>query len=107
MASEAKASLELSRNSSEVSEETEQGIAYRGTQQLVEEAVNSLTPQQQKVYRLCHVDGLKYEEAARQLQIAPGTVHSHMKVALRVIRAHLDHAGAVVLVCSLMEQFRR
>jgi len=32
-------------------------------------------------------------------------VYSLMKVTLRVIRAHLDHAGAVVLVCSLMEQF--
>jgi DNA-directed RNA polymerase specialized sigma24 family protein len=57
--------------------------------------------------RLCNVDGLKYEEAARELAISLSTVHSHIKVALRGIRAHLDHAGAVVLVCSLMEQFLR
>lgn len=105
LANEAKASIEISNTITELSEETEQGIAYRGTQQLVDEAVNSLTPQQQRVYKLCHVDGLKYEEAASQLNISAGTVHSHMKVALKVIRTHLEHAGAVVLVAGLMEKF--
>ncbi len=90
-----------------MSDETQQGIAYRGTQRLVDAAVALLTPQQQRVYKLCHVDGLKYEEAAAQLNISAGTVHSHMKVALKVIRTHLEHAGAAVLVCSLMENFFR
>jgi RNA polymerase sigma-70 factor (ECF subfamily) len=53
------------------------------------------------------VDGLNYEEAATQLGISSGTVHTHMKQALKTIHLHLDHAGAVLLICSLMEQLRK
>jgi RNA polymerase sigma-70 factor (ECF subfamily) len=102
---EQKASLEIANTSTELSHETEEGIAFRGAQELIEQAVSKLSPQQQKVYRLCHVDGLKYEEAAAELNISPGTVHTHMKLALKAIRQHLDHAGAAMMVAALMEQF--
>jgi len=102
---EQKASLEIANTSTELSHETEEGIAFRGAQELIEQAVSKLSPQQQTVYRICHVDGLKYEEAAAELNISPGTVHTHMKLALKAIRQHLDHAGAAMMVAALMEQF--
>jgi len=105
LAQESRITGELSRRNSEYSHETEEGIAYRSTQAVLDEAIMRLSPQQQKVYRLCHVEGLKYEEAASQLNISPGTVHTHMKLALKAIRLHLDKAGGVVLVCALIKEF--
>ena len=105
LASETRIHHEISRGSTEFSLETEQHIAYRATQELLDQAIGKLTPQQQKVYRLCHIDGLKYEEAAGQLNISPGTVHSHMKQALKLIRSHLEHAGAAMLVATLIERY--
>lgn len=107
LAQEQRATLEISRTSTELSNETEEGIAYRGAQELVEQAIAKLSPQQQRVYRLCHIDGLKYEEAAAELNISPGTVHTHMKLALKAIRQHLDHAGAAMIIAVLMEQFQK
>jgi RNA polymerase sigma-70 factor (family 1) len=105
LAQESRISLEISNQNTEYSHETEEGIVYRDTKELVEQAILTLTPQQQKVYRPCHIDGLKYEEATAELNISPGTVHTHMKLALKAIRQHLDHAGAAVIVAVLMEQF--
>lgn len=73
----------------ESSEETEERVLLREVRRLLEEGIDLLPPQQQKVYQLCHQEGLKYEEAARQLDIAPGTVQSHMKHALRFLRDYL------------------
>ena len=73
----------------ESSEETEERLLLREVRRLLEKGIDLLPPQQQKVYQLCHQEGLKYEEAARELDIAPGTVQSHMKHALRFLRNYL------------------
>src|SRR5690606_22376433 len=62
---------------------------WKETRQLLEDGLDLLPPQQQRVYRLCHQQGLKYEEVACLLDIAPGTVQSHMKLALRFLRNYL------------------
>jgi len=105
LAQESRITGELSRQNTEYSHETEDRISYRSTQAVLDEAIGKLSPQQQKVYRLCHVEGLKYEEAASQLNISPGTVHTHMKLALKAIRMHLDKAGGVILVLSLIDRY--
>jgi RNA polymerase sigma-70 factor (ECF subfamily) len=40
------------------------------------------------VYRLCHEQGLKYEEAAAQMQLSPQTINAYMSDALKKIREH-------------------
>lgn len=80
--------------------ETEELLKYRDLQQLVEEAIGKLPAQQRKVYTLCHVDGLTYEEAAAQLELSKLTVQTHMKQALKNIRSYLTAATdtAILLI---------
>lgn len=52
----------------------------------VERVIAGMPEQRRKVYTLSREEGLSYSEIAERLGISPGTVHSHMKVALREIR---------------------
>lgn len=63
-------------------------IDYRETVVLLNDAIQQLTEQQRRVYELCHQQGLKYDDAAKELNISADTVHYHMKLALRTIREH-------------------
>jgi len=83
---------------------TEQALNYHETGRMIAQAVETLSPQQRKVYQLCHEQGLKYEEAARELGLSAGTVHAHMKVALGNIRKYLKNMDAMLLVILLMNK---
>jgi len=52
-------------------------------------AINNLPLQQRRVLELCQIQGLKYQEAARLLNISQLTVKTHMQQALRSIRLQL------------------
>jgi len=78
--------------------QTEEEIQFRDTSRLIASAVQKLSPQQRKVYQLCHEQGLKYEEAAREMGVSPGTIHSHMKQALKNIRIYLEQAHLLLLI---------
>ncbi|EDM36264.1 RNA polymerase ECF-type sigma factor [Pedobacter sp. BAL39] len=73
----------------EIEDSTLQLLDYKETLRVVSQAVDLLSPQQKMAYQLCHQQGMKYDEAAAQMGISPGTVHVHMKHALSKIREHL------------------
>lgn len=81
---------------------TEEAIAFGETNRLVNEAIELLPPQQEAVFRLCHLEGKKYEEAAAHLALSKLTVKTHMQLALRFIRKYLkSHTEiALVLLCT-------
>ncbi|MDR2281755.1 MAG: RNA polymerase sigma-70 factor [Sphingobacterium sp.] len=83
---ELKAGESLARDWSEEQNNTELEINYRDIKRILDETIAQLPEQQRKVYLLCHVDGLSYEEAAKELAISKLTVQTHMKMALRNIR---------------------
>lgn len=89
----AKVKNEISLSSTENDLGTQQAIDYRETKNLLEQVLKRLPEQQQRVYALCHFDGLKYDEVAAQLNISPDTVHYHMKLALATIRKHFKQHG--------------
>jgi len=83
-------------------EETEQHVLLNEMRQIIEEAIHKLPPQQRTVYRLCQQQGLKYDEAAQRLDITPATVQTHMKLALKFMRAYLrQYADIAVLLIIL------
>lgn len=55
----------------------------------IEEAINALPAECRKVFELCKMEGLKYHEAAAQLQISPKTVENQMSKALKSLRQAL------------------
>lgn len=81
---------------------TEQSLAYNDTLSLMRAAIAKLSPQQQLVYKLCHHEGLTYEQAASKLNIAPSTVHSHMKAALGNLRGHFKKMGIPLLLIGIL-----
>lgn len=81
---------------------TEQSLAYNDTLSLMQTAIAKLPPQQQLVYRLCHQEGLTYEQAAVKLNLAPSTVHSHMKAALGNLRGHFKKMGIPLLLIGIL-----
>jgi RNA polymerase sigma-70 factor (ECF subfamily) len=68
---------------------TEDDVIGWDLEQSLNNAINQLTPQQKLVYTMCHQDGLKYEEVASRLNLSRSTIHTHMKLALRLIRKYL------------------
>ncbi|NLR59275.1 sigma-70 family RNA polymerase sigma factor [Chitinophaga polysaccharea] len=56
--------------------------------QLLQQAVSSLSPQQQQVYQLVKIDGLSREQSAHVLQIKPETVKAHLAKAVKLVRAY-------------------
>lgn len=78
--------------------DTEESIVYRDYQRILNNAIDKLSPQQRNVFSLCHVQGLKYEEAAQKLRISRLTVKTHMQQALRTIKLHVSQMIAVAAI---------
>jgi len=93
---EAMVNKNLKAEFTESTENTQESIDYNASAEILKRAVDLLSPQQKRVYLLCHVEGLKYEEAAKKLNISAGTIHSHMKQALHSIRTHFKNSDALI-----------
>ncbi|HEY0652178.1 MAG TPA: RNA polymerase sigma-70 factor [Chryseosolibacter sp.] len=91
IAIEANANAKLVRQLPLHHSDTEQQVICSDYQGLLNQIVDTLPPQQKKVYGLCHHDGLKYEEAAERLNLSRLTVKTHMQNALRTIKSHFGH----------------
>lgn len=64
-------------------------------QQLLQQAIDHLSPQQREVYKLAKEQGLSYQAISAQLSISPLTVKTHMARAMASIRAFLEQNGIV------------
>jgi RNA polymerase sigma-70 factor (family 1) len=69
---------------------------------LVEEALDALSPQRRKVYELCRQKGKSYNEAASEMGIAPNTVKDHMSKALSALRQIVQNRGELTIILILM-----
>lgn len=100
------ADLESAVNWKEAHNNTEELIILTDTKKVLDEGIKLLTPQQRQVYKLCHQDGLKYEEAAKELNLSISTVHSHMKLALKFLRVYLQQhtdVAALFVILKLLK----
>lgn len=106
VAGHAKANQRIGISSTELDNSTQRTLDFRETARLLKEAVELLPAQQKKVFALCHEQGLKYDEAAQQLNISSATVHYHMKLALNDIREHFNKHGVNYPVLLLLLMFK-
>jgi RNA polymerase sigma-70 factor (family 1) len=65
---------------------------------LLNGALETLTPQQRKVYELCKKQGLTYQQAADQLGISSHTVKEHMGNVLAALRRYIRERGELGLL---------
>ncbi|HWW43152.1 RNA polymerase sigma-70 factor [Pedobacter sp.] len=88
IAQDAKSTHFMATRMTESDESTLRQIDFKDTEKLLHEVVSQLPAQQRLAYELCHVQGMKYEDVAKEMNVTPETVHSHMKRALKKIREH-------------------
>lgn len=52
----------------------------------IDKLLLQIPKQQQLVYRLCHIEGLKQKEVAEKLQLSTSTVKNHLKEAVKNLK---------------------
>ena len=72
---------------------------------LVEEALNSLSPQRRRIYELCKKEKKSYEEVARELAISPNTVKAHITQTLSFLRDYIARHMNYSILLLLMQNF--
>ncbi len=86
-------------------EDTFEKVDAKETEQLINEAVQQLPPQQQKIFILSRTKGLSHEQIAEQLGISKNTVKNHLIAALGTIRKYLNKRHAVDIYFLIMAFF--
>lgn len=99
-----KMSTELIRIAAKDGTTTDSKVSLSVYNQLIDDAVNSLSPQRRLVYKMSREDELSYDEIADQLQLSKNTVKNHHLTAVGMIRTFLIKNGissAVVIYLLL------
>lgn len=78
--------------------ETEETIFYNESCQILNAVLDKLPPQQKLVYKMCHLQGMKQQEVAEQLQISPLTVKAHLRQAMQRLRKNFTVEAAISLI---------
>ncbi len=61
----------------------------KDTKRVLDALLDTLPPQQRKVFILCKLEGLSYKEVSEQLQISETTVNSHIRNANKSLRLEI------------------
>lgn len=83
----------------------EERIILDDTRKVLERGIGLLPAQQRLVYQLCHLEGLKYEEAAERLNISTNAVKLYMKLSLRFLRDYLSKHTDVAVMLVILKLF--
>lgn len=90
-----------------LSNETEDTVLWNDLQQITAEILKSLPKQQQIVFKLSRMEGLSYEEVAKELNISKNTVKYHLVCALKSIKFQLTKHDvlyvAFIFYCSFVK----
>lgn len=76
--------------------------------QLLQLAIEKLSPQKRKVFTLCKIEGKSYEQAAQELNISKHTVKEYLSLSLISIREYVNNHPEVwktaiaVIFCDLL-----
>lgn len=89
MAYEAAAQTSLTKPEPSV-DDTEYLVRQHQCEQLLQQAIDQLPPQQKQVYYYAKVLGLSHETIAEKMRLSKHTVKKHMAMALQAIKKHLD-----------------
>ena len=68
-------------------------VLWQQYESILHTAINNLSPQRQKVFRLCREEGKTYDQVANELGISRNTVKEHMVLAMKLIKEHFEQYG--------------
>lgn len=64
-------------------------IEQKEIKQTLNKLLDRLPPQQQRVYRLCKLEGMSYKEVSQKLAISETTVNTHIRNANRFLQGEI------------------
>lgn len=91
----------LTYSRSELHHAVEETINFKETNELLQRAIDKLPPQRRKVFQLCRMEGISYEQAATMLGVSSGTIHDHISKANKFIKQELVSGGPELLATIL------
>lgn len=91
--------VEYLKSLQEIREEpVDAGLEYKELTNKLENIINELPRRQKEVYLMHRIEGLKYIEIAKLLNISVNTIENHMSRALKTIREKLGNYSLVVIL---------
>ncbi|NML22775.1 sigma-70 family RNA polymerase sigma factor [Pseudoflavitalea sp. G-6-1-2] len=88
-----KAVLHKLQETASLSSASETDIQFNQTKQLVQQAIDLLSPQRKKIYEMSRLQGRSVSEIAEELGLSVQTVKNTLGISLDQIRGHLKKNG--------------
>jgi len=76
-------------------------LETKESRELLQKAIDQLSPQRREVFTRCKIEGKTYEETSLELGISVPTVNSHMTQSMKLVREYLLKNQDIVLVFLL------
>lgn len=79
-------------------------VEYRELEQTIQQTIHSLSPQQQRAFRLSRYQGMQHKEIAHKMGVSPVTIKSYIVQAIAILRRALNsqHARSVIILWGLL-----
>ena len=75
----------------------EEAILSKENADLLQKAIDTLSPKRKQAFRLCKMEGLSYKEASEQMGISISTLKDHMAKAREAIREYILKNGEITV----------
>lgn len=94
--------IESEINKGEVfSNNTYEQVFLHDLERSINSVVDTLPPQQQKIFQLSHIEGLTHKEIAKKLELSIRTVENQMYRAVKIIKTNL-HIGIYLILILVL-----
>lgn len=97
MASEERARKQLWQSIRHFIDDATDTIDFHQSQELINKAIDQLSPQRKKIFLLSREEGLSRAEIAKQLDLSVSTVNNHLNEAVRLVREYLQNSPGAML----------
>ena len=92
----------------EINNELEEKMQFDEYQDFINKVLMTLTPQSRKIFKLCRLQGLSYDEAAMVVGVSRNIIKKHMVKSMKVFRTAVEKdLGIAVNVLSAFSFFTR
>ena len=90
----------------EINNELEEKMQFDEYQDFINKVLMTLTPQSRKIFKLCRLQGLSYDEAAMVVGVSRNIIKKHMVKSMKVFRTAVEKdLGIAVNVLSAFSFF--
>ena len=90
----------------EINNELEEKMQFDEYQDFINKVLMTLTPQSRKIFKLCRLQGMSYDEAAMVVGVSRNIIKKHMVKSMKVFRTAVEKdLGIAVNVLSAFSFF--